>query len=220
MDMEGELNFGNGRGGARPIPRFQDLFSGSVDDPSLDSTKWTQKTRTGASVTGGLARTTTGASIGQFVGYIKDQMGTTNNELITITGVKYTGAASRMELYVRDSAKSITDRDAGGHTGAGYMIYLTRGAGGASVQRLSGTSQTLIGSAFELTGIGDGNAHTVTVRVTTLPDRVRFTIAIDGGAETIIDDTNVARIAGPGYIGFCQVSFSSTTDMTEFTVVG
>lgn len=200
---------------------FFDPFAGSPSDPALDASKWTENTRVGGTVNNGgngLCRTTTGVSIGEFVGYVASVWEKGGTDIININGLKYTGAGSRAELLVRDTNKSTTGRDGTGHTGNSYLIYMTRGAGQGSVQAMTGTSQRAVGSSFEWTNIGDGNAHEIQVVITDLADRVRFQCYIDAGLVATIDDTDAARLTAPGYTGFVHVSFSSTTDFDGFGI--
>lgn len=202
-------------------PSFFDNFNGSASDPALDATKWTENTRVGGTVNNGgngLCRTATGASVGEFVGYATNVWEGGSVDTINIYGVTYAGAASRAELLVRDTNKSTTGRDGAGHTGNSYLVYLTRGAGGGSVKAMTAAAQRAVGSSFEWTNIADGSPHDVKVVVTQLVDRIRFECYIDASLVATIDDTNAARLVDPGYTGFVQVSFSSTTDFDGFGI--
>lgn len=217
------FNFGFGAsrgsgGSGAGASTFEDDFAGSADDPALNSTKWTQTARSSASnvnttVAGHMYSVRHGSGGGQagnFIGYsanIVETDGTGNGTTFVLTGARL-GVSSdlnRISLLCRHTTKGQTDQDGTG-VATGYMLRFD--GAGVAVLRAVGAgygefTSSVLSSDFT-------TAKEITVTVTTLSDRVRFVVKLDGVTEATLDDTNASRITAKGYSGISLWSTHSS----------
>lgn len=226
-------NGGNG-GGTGSAVVFTDPFSGSASDPSLDATKWTQKTRLGTSdvnttVAGkAVCRRFSGAVSGRFTAYVTSLLENDVANSYTITGLIFgmVDGLNLATLLFRHTTQDQTDYDGSG-LGAGdkgYKLELIPAGAGTLGQlyRADNGSYAAVGTAFDCTGLDATTPADVVVTATTLSDRVRVVVKINGSTVATKDDTAAERLIVGGYSGFShfasQALGGAAVDMAAFGI--
>jgi hypothetical protein len=222
----------NGSGGAVVV--FSDTFSGTASDPSLDATLWTQKTRTGTSdvnttVAGkAVCRRFSGALSGRFTAYGAAIVENDATNTYTIGGLLFgmVDGLNLASLLFRHTTKDQTDYDGSG-LGAGdkgYRLDLIPAGVGAAGQlyRSDNGAYAAVGAAFTCTGLDATTPADVVVTATTMADRIRVVVKINGSTVATIDDTDAGRLVLGGYSGFShfasQALGGAAVDMTSFQI--
>lgn len=213
---------------------FNDPFSGSADDPSLDSTLWTQKTRTGTSDVNTTAagkavcRRFSGALSGRFTAYATLSYESAITNIYVIRGLVF-GVVDGLNiatLLFRHTTQDQTDYDGSG-LGAGdkgYRLELYAAGVGAAGQlwRADNGSYAAVDTPFTCTGLDATTPADVLVTVTTLGDRVRVVTNIAASDVATRDDTDANRLVAAGYTGFShfasQALGGAAVDMTGFEI--
>lgn len=198
---------GNGGGGGGAVA-FTDGFSGSADDPSVDSTKWLQLTRTPETTgvdTGKLAidRVAFNAS-GYFTAYAKSiyENGVSDTFKYVCNPTNQSGHL--IGLMVRHVSKTSTKVDnENTDTPDGYEVVLHDESWGdlSYVKRWNSGVGTLIGAAFTATGLAAGSESAVEIIVAAGAGQVDFTIKVDAATVATRADNGASRITAAGYSG-------------------
>lgn len=227
-------NGGGAGGSSGGAVVFTDAFSGSASDPSLDATLWTQKTRSGTSdvnttVAGkAVCRRFSGALSGRFTAYAAAIVENDTTNTYTIGGLLFgmVDGLNLATLLFRHTTKDQTDYDGSG-LGAGdkgYKLELIPAGAGTLGQlyRADNGAYAAVGTAFDCTGLDATTPADVVVTATTMSDRVRVVVKINGSTVATIDDTDANRLVLAGYSGFShfasQALGGAATDMTAYSI--
>lgn len=200
---------------------FLDTFSGSADDPAVDSTLWDQKTRTGAEtgvLTGKLVidRVSPGV-FGFFTAYVTDIYENGTSDVFSFKCNPTDNAVHLIGLMCRHASKASTKVDnQAADTPDGYEVVLHDESWGAVsyVKQWVGGVGTKIGADFTATGLQAAAESDIEITVSAGAGQVDFVVKVDGSTVATRADNTAGRIETAGYSGLAIQSDNVATNLT------